>query len=314
MAKNDGGDNGGGKGKGKKKRNRRLRNQALQDVQFAFQPTLQGIESVYGAYPGEIKNYMQGYTGRMENIAGNLTDQLAGFTDLLGSSGPAGELAAAGGLFGQLGAGGLERLADNAARNQSYMASTLTEGELAARSAMDNLYQMIPAAVLQRVDELRQQALQNRMTLAQIKGERAFADFLKQQTEGLLTPPPGPGPDGTGTPTEQHSVADQSDEMPNKPDYGPPTGVPPYARGETDAKPRRVFNMPWAQELMSPPPMASRRDIIQSAPDQWQKWLRDHWKQYKRRSGWQRPATGQVEPTSPWSPGGWEYPDTWGWG
>lgn len=124
----------------------KLRKRAQRDVEFANQPYLDELErqerlgkddlnenqervnSIYDALAAELTgiNFNQGAQG----IADQYSSDISGLADLLGTSTPAGEQAAAAGLLGNLGAGGLTMLASNAQRNVAYNASTKRQGAI----------------------------------------------------------------------------------------------------------------------------------------------------------------------------------------
>lgn len=130
----------------------RQRNQAIRDA------NQRGTQ--LGALYGGLHDTLAGLTGpldtQLKGISGDLQDQLKGLMGQLGSSGPAGELAAAGGLFGNIGAGSLGQLASDRARDVSYNTSAMRqgaeEGMIAGRNNQQDL--------LSQLADIRQQQSQ----------------------------------------------------------------------------------------------------------------------------------------------------------
>lgn len=265
----------------------RLRIKARQDVRLANRPSLRAIRretrrgtqdfnNLYSAsdnaYYG-LLNELQGlnpqYNQVSNNIAESLNAQLGGLAGLLGTANPsnapegspeagvqygtpAGEAAAAAGLYGQLGAGGLELLGSQRQRNLGYTTSAKRQGAIERETAQNNLTQdyrdflqemrdrrlditgAMPAQIQSRLDYLRQQALQNQQIKAQMESDAAFAEFLMSQIGSLLNsqnkprnknnnkpPKKTPPKEGVGSSTERrkYGAADTA--------YATGTGSPP---------------------------------------------------------------------------------------
>jgi len=230
-------------------RKKKVYRQATRDVRLSNKPALQAIkrESKRGAneyadymgaadwaYKGLI-NELQGlnpqYNQISNNIADSLNAQLGELAGLLGTANPAnapegspegiaygtpaGEAAAAAGLYGTLGAGGLELLGSQRQRNLGYTTSAKRQGAIERETAQTNLIQdyqdfqqemrdrrlgitsTMPLEIRQRIDQIKQQNLQNRIAREQLaiakqeaESNAAMAEMMMANISGLLTPPP----------------------------------------------------------------------------------------------------------------------------
>lgn len=176
-----------------RRRNSALARRARRDIEFSYRPLLQENErsqaaanSVYGALPPELRNIYQGYTGRSNAIAGNLTNQLGALQSALPQyDAPKGELAAFYGAYGDAGQAALGSLASQAMRNSGYGASSLAEAGYAQRAAIDNLLQQrdqimqnFPMDIQKRIDELREMRLTHQLARSQMESEEATSKYL----------------------------------------------------------------------------------------------------------------------------------------
>ena len=206
--RNNNGNNsgGGGNNNGGSSRRTKLQKRAVRDVRLSERPQVrqlqqaqQGTETAYGGFQDLLAPMGKQYGNQTEDIAGNLTSQLAALSGMLGgdtpvasSALPAGEAQAGANMGTQLGAGSLGLLASQAQRNLGYQQSAVREGGLAERSALDNLTQQMselfaqrPEQIRQRMDELRQQNLENSLVKSQMQGDAAYVEFLKQYIGGM---------------------------------------------------------------------------------------------------------------------------------
>lgn len=186
-----------------------VRRRARRDVRVANQPLFNELDrvedqakdqleedqgrvgTIYDALAKELAGLQQpGYA----QIGSDLTAQLGELTSMLGSSGPAGELAAAGNLFGGIGAGGLTQLASDRSRNLAYGTSvkrqaaveraTLRKNYLEDfRDLVDELSQRrldvrgdMQAQILARIDELRDRKFQHRLAKDELAIREKIAD------------------------------------------------------------------------------------------------------------------------------------------
>jgi len=192
--KRTGGSGGGGKGGADS-----LMAQARRDVRLSMHPILQGYkrqgklaqqdanqaqqrtQDVYGALGTQLQALGDPYSQAMSGISGNLSSELGGLTGLLNGQigqAPGTERAAAAGLLGAIGGGGLSLLASGQARNAGYNTSAQRQGaeqsavsqqniltDLAnfksdlSQQKLDAMGQMSPM-YLQRLDQLKHEAAQ----------------------------------------------------------------------------------------------------------------------------------------------------------
>lgn len=144
---------------------------AIKDIYGDFDKAIAPLDNQYQQQVGGIQNsYMQG---------------IKGLKDMLGTEDvPAGELAAAGGLFANLGASGLSELSNAQSRNVGYNTSAQRQGSIESTTARANNQQELSDAL----EIFRQQAAdarenQSRDTLNQLGTDRdtAFSQQLAQQ-------------------------------------------------------------------------------------------------------------------------------------
>jgi hypothetical protein len=207
---------------------RRLRRRARRDVRGAYAPQLAGIArqeaqdqaqaeqyqsaiaQLYSALGSQLGTLQPAYAQQMAGIQGNYQSALGDLTGLLGSTAPAGELAASAGLLGNIGAGGLELLASQAARNAAYGTSAERQSAIDSTNYQANILQALqnaltdlasqrsdifaamPQQVLSRLDQLRDTAaqlglarkeyqLRKEATESQIGNDQALADYVNAQ-------------------------------------------------------------------------------------------------------------------------------------
>ncbi len=195
---------------------------ARRDVRIAQQPQLNAIDreqalaqqnaeramsavsSAYGGYQNLLGN-MPDFQKQVSGISTNLQNQLAGLSAMLGGSSmlPEGESAAGTGLGTTIGSGALEALASQAAREGQYQASAQREGGIAQREATGNLVQNLndvmsgfqnrrldvtdqsAQLIKQRMDELRQQALENQVVKQKMASDAALSQYLMGQVGNI---------------------------------------------------------------------------------------------------------------------------------
>lgn len=207
----------GGAGGGGNNAASSLMAQARRDVRLSMHPILQQFkhqgtqlqqdanqaqqrtQDVYGALGTGLQALGDPYSQAMSGISGNLSTELGGLTGLLNGQigqAPGTERAAAAGMLGTIGAGGLEQLASGQARNTAYNTSAQRQGveqsavsqqniltDLANAqrslhtSQTDAMGQMSPL-YLQRLDALRQQAAQ--LALSRSGNKLSWASFNQQ--------------------------------------------------------------------------------------------------------------------------------------
>ena len=233
--KRTGGSGGGGGGKGGADS---LMAQARRDVRLSMHPILQGYrrqgklaqqdanqaqqrtQDVYGALGTQLQALGDPYSQAMAGISGNLSSELGGLTGLLNGQigqAPGTERAAAAGLLGAIGGGGLSLLASGQGRNAAYNTSAQRQGaeqsavsqqniltDLAntksdlSQQKLDAMGEMSPM-YLQRLDQLKQEAAQlalsrsgdrlgwanfNQSTAATNANNSAWAQWLQMMSGG----------------------------------------------------------------------------------------------------------------------------------
>lgn len=258
---NGGGGNGGegnnGGGGNKPAPAVRMRRRATNDVMASYQPMLDAIErakieaeqqyksdsgrvgDIYGALVTQLQPLTGQYKTANTEIANDLTSQIGGLANLLGSSVegvPQSEITAGTNSVGTQGAGTLETLASDRARNVGYNTSAVRQGGIEGMTASRNYLQdyqdlldqisqrsldltsETPALIRQRIGELRDQQWQKEMAnkefglraaaaAAQAKGDKAMYQYLMEAINGLDNGPKmntklsrrNPNGDGTGT-------------------------------------------------------------------------------------------------------------------
>jgi hypothetical protein len=288
-------------------RRRKVYRQAARDVRLSNKPSLQAIkretkrgtnefgdymaaaDSAYRGLINELQGLNPQYNQISNNIADTLNTQLSGLAGLLGTANPepapegspegiaygtpAGEAAAAAGLYGTLGAGGLELLASQRQRNLGYTTSAKRQGAIERETAQTNLVQdykdflqemrdrrlgitsTMPVEIRQRMDQIRQQNLQNRlarqqMALAQQEAasNAALNEFLSSQISGLLATD-----NVKSTTTKSGSKKKQEPTVNEQANTAIREGGP-YATDETgNSRESRILKM-YRQEIGPPPP------------------------------------------------------------
>jgi len=164
---------------------RRERRQGLREYRQAQQRS----GEAYDQLAGSLDQLNSQYQAQVAPIAGQLTSQIGALGQMLGTdigAVPEAERAAGTGLVGTIGAGTLEMLASDAARNAAYGTSAARQGEiqrltdsrnLAAgrrdflsdiRDRRTDLMGGIDQLIRQRQDELTQQGFDRRMALADL--------------------------------------------------------------------------------------------------------------------------------------------------
>lgn len=102
----------------------------------------EAIGNIYDAFGKAVAPLDNSYQQQMGDISKSYTGSLKDLTNMLGtSSSPAGELAAAGGLFGDIGAAGLSGLANEQTRNVGYNTSAERQGSIESVVAKGNAAQ-----------------------------------------------------------------------------------------------------------------------------------------------------------------------------
>lgn len=151
--------------------------------------TNQRTQDVYGALGTQLSALDAPYQSTMAEIGNNLSTQTAGLAPLLQQSvgqAPQTETAAASGLLGAIGSGGLSQLASSAATNAGYNQSAARQGSIESaitqRNALSDLgnfrqdlgqqrvdiMRQVGPQTLQRMDQLKQQGLDRRLALANL--------------------------------------------------------------------------------------------------------------------------------------------------
>jgi hypothetical protein len=195
----------------KPSRRTKMEQRATRDIRISQRPYMDQLqrssvatENAYGGLADQLAPMGKQYGNQTEGIAGDLTSQLAALSAALGGDTPVAggsmlpgtEMQAGSNMGTVLGAGALETLASQAQRNLGYQQSAVREGGLAERTALDNLtqqrlqaMQQRPELILQRLDELRQQRLENSLVKSQMAGDEAFSQYLQSMLGNLITPP-----------------------------------------------------------------------------------------------------------------------------
>jgi hypothetical protein len=180
-----------------RRRSKKLYRRARRDLQLSTRPARRQARRDYRYASNQAQNIYGGYNEALAGIppvdtagmSDALRNQLMSFAGALQGAGlPASEVGSATGVFQGVGEGGLSLLASQGARGAEYAASAIREGALAERAARDNLLQQLmgtlgdlritPAMIQQRVDELRQQRLENRLVRGEIDSQEAMSQYL----------------------------------------------------------------------------------------------------------------------------------------
>ncbi len=166
---------------------RRARRQSKRD----FRRSRRQVKGVYRGLGQELRGLGQGYQGESREIAGDLRGDLAGLTGLLGSGVagvPSSEITAGAGLFGSIGAGALEGLADARARGLAYNTSARRQGSiesaLTQRNMLQDLGEFRRELSQQKVDLLRRTPAEIRARLDELR-RIAFEQGLSSQELAL---------------------------------------------------------------------------------------------------------------------------------
>jgi hypothetical protein len=199
---------------------RQARREGVRD----FRTANRRVGNVYAGLQNELAPLSGQYATQMEGIRSNLTSDLGGLTDLIGSSVagvPASEISAGAGLFGTLGAGGLSELSSQQARNVGYNTSAERQGSLEKMTAQRNYGQDLtyflsdlrgqrmdaardlPGLIRQRMDELNDRNFDRSMALkefalraksagmdmqralADLRGQDAWSWYIRQQADAF---------------------------------------------------------------------------------------------------------------------------------
>ena len=196
--------------KKKQKNKSNLRRRARRDVRVANQPALnqldraeaeakdqydessQTVGTIYDALTKELTGI--DFTAGSDQIASDLTQQLSGLAEMLGTSTPAGEQAAAAGMLGNIGGSSLGLLAQGQQRNQAYQQSTQEQAAIeraTLRKGMLEDYQDILADISEgrlqvtedmgpqitaRLDELRDRRRAMKQNEEELEIQRSIAD------------------------------------------------------------------------------------------------------------------------------------------
>ena len=226
----------GKKGGGKKNA---IRRRAARDVKFAqkgarreLKGQIRGINNTYEGFQNMLAPMAGQYDTQTAGIGDRLNSQLAELSSLLGGTGgamppevqamlPASEANAGAQLATAYGSGAHELLANQSARNASYVQSAQREGGVAQTNAVNNVREQImgmledrPGLILQRIDELRQQALERKLAMSQLKSDKAFNQVLSEMIQGQLAGNHGGGSNGGGTTTKPKNNPHNSDHTP----------------------------------------------------------------------------------------------------
>lgn len=195
----------------------------IQNVLDELEGTRQGVESAYGGYSKELGPIGRDYTQSSRDIRQDLIQDfgrlegrfepdptLAAYGAPATAAGgvplglPAGE-AAAGSQFGEgIGQTALGLLASQRQRQEGFQTSAEREGGLAERAALGNIVQQtndavealrerqlqvqeqFPLATQTRLDDLRQQALENRLVKQSQENDRRASEAFSQLLMGQV--------------------------------------------------------------------------------------------------------------------------------
>lgn len=200
---------------------------ARRDVMLSLRPQLQDLRrtgkqarrqyrqsshqvgDIYGALQDQLAPLGGQYGQQATQIASDLQGQLAGLTGGLGSTVPgvpASEIAAGTGMFGTIGAGALEQLASDRARNAAYQTSAQRQGAeeqaITKRNYLTDLtnfrsdladqrHSLMGGAsqsILQRLADLRDQAFQQSLANKEFQLRASSAnqtDLANQAASGF---------------------------------------------------------------------------------------------------------------------------------
>lgn len=185
-----------------KKPNEPLRTRATREIEHSLQPLLSeigrqesGLGPMYAGLQEQLAPLAGQYQADLGGIQSRYSEGIASLQNLLGGSAgatlggaAAAEAPAATGAFGAIGAGGLGMLAQTGARNVGYQTSALRQSalqQLAERQDLarrrQDLYSDVPERVLERLDQLREQRLQQQQLRQGLTSEKAFNQFLQNQ-------------------------------------------------------------------------------------------------------------------------------------
>jgi hypothetical protein len=182
----------------KKKRNRSdipkwIRRDPRRQAKREFRDQSRIAGRTYNALSQELAPLGGAYDIAAQGISSDLQAQLGSLAGLLGTQAPAGEQAAAGGLFGSIGGGGLEQLAAARSRNLGWNTSVGRQAAMERAGTINRLRELLP----QRTSELRDQRFEQLLGLKEFglrekessqrrQSESAFADFLRRYIQGQL--------------------------------------------------------------------------------------------------------------------------------
>lgn len=193
-----------------------LRGRAVRDVMAGLRPYLEEIAfqgqqgerqtgqqlsrlgSIYGGLDTKLQQLEGGYTPQAEAISGQLRNDMGEWGKYLGSVSPAGELAQAAGLFGNIGAGALGEIGGASQRALDFNTSAQRQGAIeqmtTQRNALTDLQQLqdelrdrrmqatrdTGQQVLSRLDELRDFQTQQKLAQQELALRRAQAEFQQR--------------------------------------------------------------------------------------------------------------------------------------
>lgn len=174
---------------------------ARRRVKLSYRPVLQAnkraqraTQSAYGeGLTDELRGIGQGFNKDIGQLQGQTVAQYGSLTDLLGSAGPASEVSASRGAFGDAGEAMLGLLGTIGAREGAYGASVARQAPLERRAALDNLIQQrqqivsgMPMEIRDEMRAFQEEALTRRLARQQMESDQAFADFLIKRIRGQL--------------------------------------------------------------------------------------------------------------------------------
>jgi hypothetical protein len=219
-------------------------NAMLQQAQQDALRQDQSAQSIFGGYQDELRDVPRGGYNQISDDLLQRMGTLGGLFQGGGVQGmvpggigesqeiglPTSEVQAAQGLGTAIGQGGLDALSSYAAREGGAREAAGREGAVAeryARSDVQNQMQdtlqnyrnqllgissQTPSLISQEEDSLRQDALERKLAMSQMQGDKAFSEFLQGQLGGMVdgnnrsngpprnngTRPPNFGPGGNG--------------------------------------------------------------------------------------------------------------------
>lgn len=189
-------------------------NAQLQQAQEDYLRMMQTGQSVYGGAADAIRGIEEPDFG---GIASDLQGWLNGLSpELLGAPGgvdmgggemvgmPDAEAAAGASYGGAIGAGALSALANDQSRNAMLQQGAQREAVVGGRNVQDSLMQRMedtlqgyndqlrgitaqePYQIRSRIDDLRDQAIEQRLAMSKMQGDRAFSEWLQGYVGGQV--------------------------------------------------------------------------------------------------------------------------------